>query len=179
MDTDDFDRAAVKADKGERLEERDLIFLLPPDRVHHREVIGNTTAFIKGLPFDASEQLLIDVFSSFDGKLCSRRHFGMTAVRFGYGKYRLNEPVFDGMCYISFANIPRLKVFVNQFNGFYFDEKAERSGHALRVMVSDTPLDAGRSSRTRVLGGMRMDDQIDDCPNRSRQQEEYDERYMA
>lgn len=99
--------------------------------------------------------------------------------RFKYDKVESVEPVSGGMCYISFANIALLNAFVNQFNGFYFDEKAERSGHALRVMVSDSPLDAGRSSRTRVLGGMRMDDQIDDCPNRSRQQEEYDERYMA
>ena len=96
MDSDEFDRAAGKADQGERSEERDLIFLLPPDRVLHREVKGNTTAFIKGLPSDAGERIMLDVFSSFDGKLRSRRHFGITAIRFGYGKYRLNEPVFDG-----------------------------------------------------------------------------------
>ena len=84
MDSDEFDRAAGKADKGERLEERDLVFLLPPDRVLHRDVKGNTTAFIKGLPSDAGERIMLDVLTSFDGKLHSRRHFGLTALRFGY-----------------------------------------------------------------------------------------------
>ena len=73
MDTDDFDRAATKADRGERFDERDLIFLLPPDRVLHREVKGNTTAFIKGLPFDAGESLMLDVFGSFEGTAVSQQ----------------------------------------------------------------------------------------------------------
>ena len=69
MDSDEFNKAAGKADKGERLGARDLIFLLPPDRVLHREVEGNTTAFVKGLPLDAGESTMLDVFSSFGGML--------------------------------------------------------------------------------------------------------------
>ena len=72
------------------------------------------------------------------------------------------------MCYISFANEPLLKAFINQFNGYYFDEKAQRGDNGLRVVVSDTPLDAGRANRSSVLGGMRMDEDIEDCPANTR-----------
>ena len=85
--------------------------------------------------------------------------------------------VFDGMCYISFANIPLLYAFINQFDGYIFDEKAEHSGHGLRIVVSDTPLDAGRANRSRVLGGMRMDEDIEDCPSNTRLQQMYEDRF--
>ena len=81
------------------------------------------------------------------------------------------------MCYISFANVPLLKAFINHFNGYHFDEKAQRGDHGLRVVVSDTPLDAGRANRSRVLGGMRMDDDIEDCPADTREQALHAERY--
>ena len=80
------------------------------------------------------------------------------------------------MCYISFAKVPLLKAFINQFNGYYFDDKAQRGDHGLRVVVSDTTLDAGLANRSRVLGGMRMDDDIEDCPADTREQALYAER---
>ena len=119
---------------------------------------------------------MLDMFGSFGGKL-RNKHCGITAVRFGYNKLRAGEPVFDGMCYISFANEQLLNAFISQFNGYYFDEKAERGGHALRVVVSDTQLDAGTANRSRVLGGMRMDADIEDCPSNTRIQQVYEDRF--
>ena len=72
-------------DKGERIEEGDLVALLPPSRVLHREVKGKTTGYVKGLPLNAGETLVLDVLSSFGGKL-RNKHRGITAIRFIYDR---------------------------------------------------------------------------------------------
>ena len=85
--------------------------------------------------------------------------------------------IFDGMCYISFASVPLLQAFINKFDGYFFDERGERSGHPLRVVTSDTPLDAGRSNRGRMSGGMRMDEDVYNCPPDSKDNQIYADRY--
>ena len=81
------------------------------------------------------------------------------------------------MCYISFANIPVLYAFINQFDGYVFDEKAERKGHGLGVAVSDTQLDAGRAKQSHVLGGVRLDEDVEDCPSNTRLQQKYEDQF--
>ena len=102
---------------------------------------------------------------------------GITAVRFWYSKVKLNEQVFNGMCYISFANIPLLYAFINQFDGYIFDEEAETRGHGLRVAVNHTPLDASMANQSHVLGGVRLDEDVEDCPSNARLQQKYEDQF--
>jgi hypothetical protein len=136
MRREEFEKAARLAEGGARLEERDLMWLLPPQRISHREVRENTTAFVKGLPFNAGEELMLEVFASFVGTL-RQQHNGVTAIRFGYSKRWRDggEMAFDGMLYISFASIPLLKAFINKVSGYCFDGRSEHSDHPLRVVV--------------------------------------------
>ena len=120
---------------------------------------------------------MVEQLSSFRDALRDR-HFGVTAIRLGYSRLDRNgEMSFDGMCYISWPNWPLLYAFITEFNGHYFDDRVRRSGQSLRVCVSDTGLDAGRSNRNRMLGGMRMNEEVYDCPHHSRNNQIYSDEF--
>ena len=76
----------------------------------HRDMWEDTTAFIKGLPFNTGQELV-----SLAGTL-RQQHFGVTPVRFEYIKRSRDgsEMIFDGMCYISFDKLSRVKSVYKQ-----------------------------------------------------------------
>ena len=81
------------------------------------------------------------------------------------------------MCYIAFANIPLLDAFINQFDGFIFDEEAERRGYGLRAAINHTSLDFSETKQSHVLGGIRLDEAVEEFPANTKIQQDYENQF--
>ena len=115
-----------------------------------------STVFAVNIPYEASEERVLEYFNGINGTFRPREPNVVLAVNFAYQHFS-NQ--FDGKAYFLYSTVELAEYAVRTLNEVPF------MGRRIYVLISDERLNV-RGNRSNVVGGSRAGTRIWDCTRR-------------
>jgi hypothetical protein len=125
-------------------------------RILDAEREGHFSVHFKGLPFNASERVLMESIGTFDG-LLPYGHNGIVGVNFSYDEQTRDRSgiKFSGMMFVAYANRLLAKLAIAMYDDYFYDYAAWQIGRTITMQFQDESMrDKGRRD-DRIYGVTR------------------------